>query len=125
MVICGTLMTEATCTAKTKCLWDTDCELNAAGTEIWQIDFMSAMTAVSQSTAGDACEDITTETACTTASTCVWRQDSGCMTTIATAEAALTAISAPAGVQGFLGVYTTGSTTCAPATASATTCSDL
>ena len=77
------------------------------------------------STAGAACAAITTDTACTEDTTCVWSPiNTSCMATAATASTALTAASVPAGVQGFVALGTTVQTTCGTAAVSAATCAD-
>jgi len=127
-VTCSALTTNTTCAANTECVWiaeSSECGLNEADETVYVADYIVAAAAVEASTAGAACTAITTDTACTANTKCVWSAEiTICRATIGTAESALAAASAPAGVQGFYGLITTCATTCGPATVSATTCSD-
>jgi len=125
-ITCGELETNATCTANTECVWDDGCELNAIDQAVVSTDYSAGSSALIASTAGAACVAITVEATCTADTTCVWSaEDTACLPTIATADAAMTTAGLPAGVQGFVNaVYITGTTTCGPATASNTTCTD-
>jgi len=123
---CGELETEATCTANTECVWDDGCELNAIDHAVVKTHFNAGTTALMSTAEGMACSVITVEATCTTDTTCVWSaEDTECMPTIATVDATGTTADCPAGVRGMVNdVHITGSTTCGPATASATTCTD-
>ena len=127
---CDGLETEATCTANTECVWDDGCELNAIDIAVIDADFDVCVNGLMSSPPGAACGAITGEAACTADTTCVWSaeasaEDTKCLPTIATADAAGTTADCPAGVRGLINAaYITDVTTCGPATASATTCTD-
>ena len=127
VLTCGSYTTNTTCVADTKCVWDADeegCNLNAADNALWSSDVMAGYGNLTASTSGAACGAVTTEAACVTA--CAWSgENKECMANVATADAALTAASVPAGVRGFVAVSTMGATTCGPAgNATATNCAD-
>ena len=125
-VTCGELETKATCTANTECVWDDGCELNAIDMAVIRTDYNTGVNGLESTAPSLACAAITAEATCTADTTCVWSaEDTACLPTIATADAAMTTAGLPAGVQGFVNaVYITGTTTCGPATASNTTCTD-
>ena len=127
---CDELETEATCTANTECVWDDGCELNAIDMAVIRTDYNTGVNGLESTAPSLACAAITGEAACTADTTCVWSaeasaEDTKCLPTIATADAAGTTADCPAGVRGMIGaLYITEQTTCGPATASATTCTD-
>jgi hypothetical protein len=135
LLTCDGLETEATCTANTECAWggDDGCELNATDLAVMDDDGEAGVRALISTAEGQHCATITVEDTCTTDTTCVWSaansQDSeaeapDCLPTIATADATGTTADFPASIRGLIAHYITDLTTCAPATASATTCTD-
>jgi hypothetical protein len=125
-VTCGELETKATCTANTECVWDDGCELNAIDMAVIRTDYNTGVNGLESTAPSLACAAITAEATCTADTTCVWSaKESECLVTIATADATGTTADCPAGVRGMIGaLYITEQTTCGPATASATTCTD-
>ena len=124
---CDSYTTNITCAANTKCVWDADeeyCGLNAADFNLMIADYEAGWGNMSASASVAACYAVTTEAECVTA--CAWSgEEQRCKANVATADAALTNASVPAGVRGFAEVQTTSSTTCGPAgTANATNCAD-